>query len=333
MHVEPPRRFRDVAVAQFIDPLNVLKYHPDFEMSFHAKMNSLINKSLQGESEESLISSLEKLAKDSKNEEYESEIFAAIGKIYYNAKKYTDAIDYLNRAIWSPTSKPNIKSDAYYLLANIYFDQAQFQTSKYYFDSTLTFLSKSDKRRPIVSKMVFNLKDIAEQLEIINLQDSLIRISGLSNKEKRALALDIKNRKRAIVVPNDMAIPEMNNDKVLRSPMLNRNNAVLRDMRGDKINEKAIGGVKSTFFAYDIKAAKVLSNPITAISVHTSDTTYLKPVIESLPSDMTLTQRSGAATLIEAYKDVFFKDEYNLGRPSLIEHHIETGDARPFDKH
>ncbi|MEO6189529.1 MAG: tetratricopeptide repeat protein [Saprospiraceae bacterium] len=233
----------------------VLKYHPDFDMSFHAKMNSLINKSLQGESEESLITSLERLAKDSKNEEYESEIFVAIGKIYYNAKKYTEAIDYLNRAIWSPTSKPNIKSDAYYLLANIYFDQAQFQTSKYYFDSTLTFLSKSDKRRPMVSKMVFNLKDIAEQLEIINLQDSLIRISGLTNKEKRTLALDIKNRKRAIVVPNDMVIPEMNNEKVLRSPMLNRNSSVLRDMRGNKIDEKAIGGVKSTFFAYDIKAA------------------------------------------------------------------------------
>ncbi len=232
-----------------------ISLHPSYDMSFHAKMNLLINKSLQGEGEDALISSLTKLSKDSKNLDYESEIFYAIGKIFYNKQKYTEAIEYLNKTVWSATAKNNIKSDAYYMLANIHFDQRLYQPAKYYFDSTLNFLGKTDKRRPVVNKMIANLKDIAEQIEIIELQDSLIRISKLSTKEKRSLALSIKNKNRVIVNPEDLPKNDNPDRKMLRGTEAIRSAIFSQDVRDSKGDVKSNSGGKSTFFAYDIKAS------------------------------------------------------------------------------
>lgn len=230
-----------------------ISYHPGYDMTFHAKMNLLINKSQQGGSSDVLISSLEKLAKDPKNTEYLSEIYLTIGKIHFNNKKWDDAIVSLNQAVQSSSGNNQINSDAYFLLGDIHFEQAKFQQAKYYYDSTLTTLSKNDKRRGMVSKLIFNLKDIADQLEIINLQDSLIRISSLSVKEKRALALQLKNRNKVIPSPasfNDPMAAGIDRG-VLRSPdFMNRVNQ--REAFEDR--PTASGG-KSTFFAYDIKAS------------------------------------------------------------------------------
>ena len=63
---------------------------------------------------------------------------------------------------------------------------------------------------------------------------------------------------------------------------------------------------------------------------HTKDISHFKPVIESLPVGMTSAERYEAVKLVEAYQDVFPRDEYDLGRTRLIEHRIETGEARPI---
>ncbi|NOT36872.1 MAG: hypothetical protein HOP11_05800 [Saprospiraceae bacterium] len=229
-----------------------LSYHPNYDMTFHAKMNLLINKSLQGESGDNLISSLEKLGKDPKNAEYLTEIYLTIGKVQLNDKKIDDAIISLNKCIQSASTNSQIKSEAYYLLGDINFDQAKFQNAKYYYDSTLSLLTKSDERRPVVTKLVNNLKDIADQIEIINLQDSLIRISSMSLKEKRALALQLKNKNK-IITPENPMNPEISGMEggIIRSPdFMNRVN-----QRENIVERPTSSGGKSTFFAYDIKAS------------------------------------------------------------------------------
>src|SRR6266496_180773 len=60
------------------------------------------------------------------------------------------------------------------------------------------------------------------------------------------------------------------------------------------------------------------------------DSTYLKPVIDSLSETLSAEERDEACKLIYSYRDVFSKHEYDLGRTNLMEHQIETGDARPI---
>src|SRR6266568_2632718 len=60
------------------------------------------------------------------------------------------------------------------------------------------------------------------------------------------------------------------------------------------------------------------------------DLSYLQPVIDSLPDTLSEEDRATAIKLIHQYKDVFSKHEYDLGRTDLLEHKIDTGDARPY---
>jgi len=64
----------------------------------------------------------------------------------------------------------------------------------------------------------------------------------------------------------------------------------------------------------------------------TGGTTYehIQSVVESLPSKLSVEERLEAVELLHQYQDVFSRHEYDLGRTALIEHKIDTSDARPI---
>jgi len=61
-------------------------------------------------------------------------------------------------------------------------------------------------------------------------------------------------------------------------------------------------------------------------------TTYehIQSVVDSLPSALSVEERLEAVELLHQYQDVFSRHEYDLGRTTLIEHKINTSDARPI---
>jgi len=61
-------------------------------------------------------------------------------------------------------------------------------------------------------------------------------------------------------------------------------------------------------------------------------TTYehIQSVVDSLPSELSFEERLEAVGLLHQYQDVFSRHEYDLGRTTLIEHKIDTSDARPI---
>jgi len=56
----------------------------------------------------------------------------------------------------------------------------------------------------------------------------------------------------------------------------------------------------------------------------------IQSVIDSLPGELNVIERLEAIELLHRYQDVFSKNEYDLGRTPLTEHHIDAGDARPI---
>src|SRR6266568_3665005 len=60
------------------------------------------------------------------------------------------------------------------------------------------------------------------------------------------------------------------------------------------------------------------------------DDAHLQPVIDALPSGLEAPQRDAAIQLVHNFRDIFSTHEYDLGRTDLIEHVIETGDAKPI---
>ena len=61
----------------------------------------------------------------------------------------------------------------------------------------------------------------------------------------------------------------------------------------------------------------------------TSNETMTK-LIENLPCELTVEQKMAASSLLEHYADIFSRNEYDIGRTPLVEHHIDTTNHRPI---
>jgi len=57
---------------------------------------------------------------------------------------------------------------------------------------------------------------------------------------------------------------------------------------------------------------------------------HIQSVIDILPGELSVVERLEAIELLHTYQDVFSKSKYDMGRTTLTEHRIDTGDARPI---
>ncbi|HRG68555.1 MAG: hypothetical protein JNL65_10365 [Saprospiraceae bacterium] len=174
-----------------------MDWKPGYDLTFHCRMNLLLNDAAEGTDPEKIVAGIESLLKDPKNKDFQGELYYALGLISLKNNKKPEALEQFNLALQAANTANSQKADVYSKLADIYFDDQDYLKAKLYYDSTLTMLGKNDERRIKVSKLVANLEEIAQHLQQIALQDSLLKISGLSVKDKRALAIQLKNARKA----------------------------------------------------------------------------------------------------------------------------------------
>lgn len=167
----------------------VLKYSPTYEMEFNARLNMILNAWLSGRgSAEGAIADLSKMSKDSKNTEFLDQIYFTMAKIALKDNQRTQAMAYLRQSLDNSKGNQAQKAEAYYLLATLYHEDEDYVQAKNYYDSTKTTMSDKDDRYADVTKYASNLADIAKYIGVVTLQDSLLRIAGMSEKEQKELA-------------------------------------------------------------------------------------------------------------------------------------------------
>ncbi|MCS5490644.1 gliding motility protein [Algoriphagus limi] len=98
-------------------------------------------------------------------------------------------VDLLHQAAKEPGSNPRLKGYIYQKLADIYLEEySDYRATKYYLDSALTFIRETDP----VAAQIADQKEVLDQyvfhVERIQSNDSLVRLSGLSEEEQRLIA-------------------------------------------------------------------------------------------------------------------------------------------------
>jgi len=63
-----------------------------------------------------------------------------------------------------------------------------------------------------------------------------------------------------------------------------------------------------------------------------SEFAHLKPVIDSLPGELTVCERQRAVDLICRYADIFSRYEYDVGCTNLVKFQVDTGDHKPISE-
>jgi tetratricopeptide (TPR) repeat protein len=168
----------------------VLDYSPSYEMEFNARLNIALND--EKSTADDIASTLIKMSKDAKNLDYGAQIYFTLAQIALKKGDKPKCIGYLKEALAAPSRNPQQKAEAYYLMATLENENENYVVAKAYYDSASTTFVASDARKANATLYAANLLDIARNISVINLQDSLLRLAGMSTKEKREAAARIK---------------------------------------------------------------------------------------------------------------------------------------------
>ncbi len=176
-----------------------LKYSKNYEMAFSSRLNMAQNAWLSGKGNANdARASLEKLLKDPKNAEYVDQIYYAIAIIEIKEGNREAAITNLTLSLKNSSQNRAQKSESYLKLADLYYEVEDYVPAKAYFDSTLQVMASTDERFDRVTKLSNSLTDIAANITIIQLQDSLLRLAAMSEEERLDLANKLKKEQDEI---------------------------------------------------------------------------------------------------------------------------------------
>ncbi len=229
------------AAASYDAYTRVADFNPSYDLQFFARLNAAQQGVASGKAKkEDLIDDLKKLTRDDKNIEFGTAIYHAMALVQLADGNREEAKAFLIKGLALKGDNTQ-RTESFYLMANMHYEDEDYLKAKNYFDSTLTVIGDKDIRKEEVSRYANSLAEIARNLAIIQAQDSMLIVSNWSEKEQKQWARKIvKNRSAGLVMP--------------KAGLLDQANAV-QSFRNIPTSLPSSGS-KSTFFAYDEKVLK-----------------------------------------------------------------------------
>ncbi len=162
----------------------VINISPDYEMVFNAKLNKAMCSLGDSDDFDKVISPLKKMLNDDKNKEFKDKIYFVLAEIYKEKGDMPTAIENYKLSISSSVGDKNQQAMSYLALAEYYYDRPNYQLSKCYYDSTISVLAKTYGNYDEVHHRKVNLKGLVKNLNIIAMEDSLLRFAMMSPKKR-----------------------------------------------------------------------------------------------------------------------------------------------------
>lgn len=200
----------------------VIKMNPDYVMRFNARINRAIAYDVSSNNSDDIKKELRKMLKDKKNEEYQDQIYYALAELVLKEQDEPLAITYLQKSVKLSVSNNKQKALSYFKLAELYFARPDYVRAQAHYDSTLQFLPESHPDYYEAESKNNDLQDLVSNLKVIILQDSLLALGQLSEKDrKKAINKLIKDKKeedRKRELAKLRALEEQQNDNAGFNP-------------------------------------------------------------------------------------------------------------------
>ena len=234
--------------ANALSAFQEVKNHKgNFRMDFNADLSIEKNGLLAGtESNELASKKINKMLGEEKYSEFRDQIYFTLGEISLAQNNDKEALINFTLSIRNNLNNPPLKSEAYYYLGTLNFEKEEYVAAKYYYYSTLMSMNKLDERYNEVSLYTKNLSRIARNIETIELQDSLLFLSGLSQEKLDKLA-------DMLVLEQRVADEEVEKNK-------SKGKTSQPKMASGRQNSRKRGFGNSKFFAYNLAAKEKGAN-------------------------------------------------------------------------
>lgn len=165
----------------------VLKLRPTYEMEFYAQINRAMAFDVGAGNSAEIKKQLLKMMKDEKNKEFFDQIYYALADIELKEGNEEKGIDYLKTSAQKSISNNNQKGKSFLRLADISFAKKQYQPAQAYYDSAVSFINKERDDYPLIVSKRNSLTKLVKNILIIQKEDSLQYLAGLSEKERNKI--------------------------------------------------------------------------------------------------------------------------------------------------
>ncbi len=161
----------------------------DYELVFNARISQALSVETRAGGY-SVKGELLRMIDEDKNEKYLGQIYYALAELSFKERKYKDAVEYLVLSTEKATS-PKVKSKSFLKLADYYFTQKSYIPSQQYYDSALASISPDFPNYALIKIKSEDLKELVKHLNVIQREDSLLALAGLSESERKERIKDI----------------------------------------------------------------------------------------------------------------------------------------------
>ncbi len=186
----------------------VLSKNPSYDMGLNARLSIARMYDAIIMPGYNIKDELKRLARDDKNIAFRSEIYYELGSIYQREKNATDARKYFRLSINTSEQNAQYKSLSYLGMATLDFNAADYQSAEIFYDSTITFLKTDHPEYKQINARKTSLSDLIKNLKIIKEEDSLLKLSGLSEDKLVKLA------KKQLQYEEDEKVANLEKEKI-----------------------------------------------------------------------------------------------------------------------
>ncbi|MFT4060966.1 MAG: hypothetical protein QM642_01265 [Edaphocola sp.] len=169
----------------------VLALNAPLEMDFYARKNIALNSIYNGTGTTSADDMLAGMTKDDKFKPYYDQVYYALGKAALKNKENSKALEYFRQSVNYSKNNPKQKGLSFAALANEYYAMGNYTAAKLDYDSAAMLLTPAqDPVYSLAKQRAQALDLVAAPARMVAVQDSLLRLSAMPEKEQRAYIKD-----------------------------------------------------------------------------------------------------------------------------------------------
>jgi len=166
---------------------DVVKMNPPYDVEFNARINIAGVFDVNSGNPEDIRKDLEKMLKDSKNKDFQDQIYYALGNMMKKEGKEKEALEYYRKSASSSSLNQNQKGKSYLALAEHYYSIPDYMNAGKFYDSTVYFLDEKYPDYKDLKTKSQNLNSLVTHLTVIQTEDSLQKVAAMSQNERDAL--------------------------------------------------------------------------------------------------------------------------------------------------
>jgi tetratricopeptide (TPR) repeat protein len=162
----------------------VIQMNPPYEFSFNSRIKRASVFMAGSERSKEIKDELQKMLKDDKNNDFQDQIYFAIGNVYFREGNVDEALEYYKLSSIKSVSNTQQKTSSCLTIADIYYEQQSYNLADMYYDSAKVYLNESYPGYDVIMRKTSSLGELVQNLHVAQTEDSLQRLAAMDESDR-----------------------------------------------------------------------------------------------------------------------------------------------------